>query len=75
MAYFTTHSDARTNPILDAVGAALTSVGNAIVAISEANSKVRQAEALHALSDAELAARGLKREDIARYVFADSYWV
>ena len=37
--------------------------------------KMRQFDALWALSDAELALRGLKRNQIARYVFAESDWV
>jgi uncharacterized protein YjiS (DUF1127 family) len=48
-------------------------IGNAMVSIGEANSKVRQVDALNALSDEELAARGIKRQDIVRHVF--SYWV
>ena len=42
-----------------------------LVMMAEANPRLRQAEALAALSDAELAERGLKREDIARQVFGD----
>lgn len=33
--------------------------------------RMRQIDQLSALSDAELAAKGLRREDIARYVFRD----
>ncbi|MEO1732761.1 MAG: DUF1127 domain-containing protein [Pseudomonadota bacterium] len=50
-------------------------LGGALMHVAETNQRVRQAEALMALSDAELAARGLKREDIARHVFSDSYWM
>ncbi|MEM9050197.1 MAG: hypothetical protein AAGC92_15945 [Pseudomonadota bacterium] len=45
------------------------------MAISQANHLSRQVEALMALSDKELAARGLKREEIARHVFSTSYWI
>ena len=46
-----------------------------LVRIVENNPKMRQINALAALSDEQLAARGLKREDIAHYVFNSSYWV
>jgi uncharacterized protein YjiS (DUF1127 family) len=57
------------------IGSVFAALGNALVSIGEANSKMRQVEALQALSDAELAERGIKRSDIARVVFADTYWV
>lgn len=40
--------------------------------IARANSRVRLFEQLNALSDEQLAARGLKREDIVQYVFRDA---
>ena len=43
--------------------------------IAENNSRVRQLNALAALSDEDLAARGLRREDIARHVFSDSLYL
>ncbi|WP_121630220.1 DUF1127 domain-containing protein [Tropicibacter alexandrii] len=43
----------------------------AMVNIAESNSRVKRVEALQALSDAELAARGLKRDDIVKHVFGD----
>ena len=43
--------------------------------IAEANWRVREVERLNALSDAALAAKGLKREDIARHVFRDVNWM
>lgn len=42
--------------------------------ISEANWRVREAERLNAMTDAALAEKGLKREDIVRHVFRDVYW-
>ncbi len=50
-------------------------LGNAMVRLAENNARVRQAEALMSLSDQELAERGMKREDIAKVVFADSAWL
>ncbi|SLN23152.1 hypothetical protein TRL7639_00720 [Falsiruegeria litorea R37] len=39
--------------------------------IGEANAKVRRIQDLSSLSDAELDARGIKRENIIRHVMAD----
>lgn len=50
-----------------------TGIFDALVRIGEANAKVRQINALSALSDAELAARGMRREDIIRRVMGE--WV
>lgn len=44
------------------------------MSISENNARVRQMEHLQSLSDAALAKRGLRREDIVRHVFRDA-WV
>lgn len=49
-------------------------IGNAMYSIALSDSRLRQSEALHALSDAELADRGLRRDQIARYVFGDMVW-
>lgn len=43
-------------------------------AFGDSLSRVRQITALSDLSDAELADRGLRRGDIARYVAHDAYW-
>ncbi|MGR3703629.1 MAG: hypothetical protein ACU0A4_16235 [Paracoccaceae bacterium] len=37
-------------------------------------SRIDQIQALDAKSDAELAALGIKREQIVQYVFRDCYW-
>jgi len=52
-----------------------TALFDGLVRLGENNSKVRQVASLNALSDEELAARGLKREDIARHVLSGYYWV
>ena len=49
--------------------------GTKMVELGEANSRVRRAERLNAMNDAELAELGLKREDIARHVFGDLYFL
>ncbi len=57
------------------LGGVFRAIGNALVTLGEANSRVRRAEALQALSDEELAAKGLKREDIPRHVFSDVFFL
>ena len=49
----------------------LSSIGKGIITIADANTRVKHVEKLQAKSDAELAALGLRREDIVRYVFKD----
>ncbi|NRB03287.1 MAG: DUF1127 domain-containing protein [Rhodobacteraceae bacterium] len=72
MASITTNTDfVRPSPIKRA----LSSILNGLISISANTSRVREMEALMALSDAQLAERGLKREEIARYVFRDTYFV
>ena len=46
-------------------------VGTAMVMAGESNSRMRRVRALQSMSDAELAKRGIRREDIVRIVFAD----
>ncbi|WP_420863123.1 DUF1127 domain-containing protein [Algirhabdus cladophorae] len=59
------------------VGAFLNTLGDRLfsafnVAV-EANGRMARVEALQALSDEQLAAKGLRREDIARHVFSDIF--
>lgn len=53
----------------------LSGIGNAIVAVGEANPRLRRVEALQRMSDEQLSARGIKREDIVRHVFHDVYYL
>lgn len=57
------------------LGGFFRALGAAIISISEANSRVRHVEALTALSDEQLKARGLRREDIVRHVFSDALYL
>ena len=43
--------------------------------IAESNHRLKEIERLSAMSDADLARRGLKREEIARHVFRDVFYV
>ncbi|SIN94858.1 DUF1127 domain-containing protein [Vannielia litorea] len=57
------------------IGAAFDRVLTVLVAAAEANPRMKAVNRLSAMSDEELAARGLKREDIVRHVFRDIYYV
>lgn len=48
---------------------------NVLVAMAEANGRVKQIDRLQSMSDAELARRGIKRDEIAHHVFRDVYYV
>ncbi|MCJ7874187.1 DUF1127 domain-containing protein [Marinovum sp. 2_MG-2023] len=49
----------------------LARIGNFMVQIAENNHRIRKVEFLNNLSDEELAARGIRREDIVHHVFSD----
>ena len=46
-------------------------IGSFFVAIMENNSRIKRVDALNAMTDEQLAKRGLRREDIVRHVFGD----
>jgi uncharacterized protein YjiS (DUF1127 family) len=50
-------------------------LGNALVAMAEARSDVREIRALQSLSDEALAARGLKRDEIVQTVLGARYYL
>jgi hypothetical protein len=54
-----------------AVAEFFSGIFEALIRIGEANSRVRRIEALYAMSDAELKARGIRRENIIREVMND----
>ncbi|GAA6164157.1 hypothetical protein NBRC116590_18610 [Pelagimonas sp. KU-00592-HH] len=74
MAHISVNAPAH-NSILRVLAAPFVAVGNFLIAIGEANSRAEKANRLQQMSDAELAARGIKREDIVRHVFKDIYYV
>ncbi|WP_417209187.1 DUF1127 domain-containing protein [Antarctobacter sp.] len=51
------------------------SIFNVLMAIAEANPRLKEVERLNAMSDDQLARRGLKREDIVHHVFRDCMYV
>ena len=72
MAFLTASQGHASAPFLSRV---LNAIGNTIVAMGEANPRLRRVEALQRLSDAELSEKGLRREDIVRHVFHDVYYL
>ncbi|EAQ47001.1 MAG: hypothetical protein BM560_12245 [Roseobacter sp. MedPE-SWde] len=52
-----------------------TALGKGLVALGEANSRYQKLNALMELSDAELAKRNLKRDELVHHVFSDSYYI
>ncbi len=66
---------AQSTPILDRGRAILARIGRTLVEIGESGAQARQAKALMAMTDSELADRGLRRDQIARSVFGDSHWM
>lgn len=68
MAYTTTQNGAAA-PLMGPVARFFSIIGNALVSLGESNSKIRQVDALNAMSDEELARRGIQRQDIVRHVF------
>jgi hypothetical protein len=50
-------------------------LGRALIAIGDRNSRYNSLNQLMALSDAELAERGLKRDQLVRRTFSDSYYL
>jgi hypothetical protein len=57
--------------VLRLLAAPFVAFGNLMISIAEANTRVKKFEYFNSMSDAELAERGMKREDIVRHVFPD----
>ncbi len=79
MAY-TTHHAASAAPtgvvsILKILAKPFVAIGNGMVALGEANDRSRKVQRLMAMSDAELAQRGIKRDQIVQHVFSDVYYI
>ena len=53
----------------------LKSIGESFLRAGEASSRIHRVEALRAKTDAELAAIGIKRDDIVHHVFKDLYYI
>lgn len=53
----------------------LSGIGHALVAMGEANPRLKRIDALQRMSDEQLAERGIRREDIVRHVFHDVFYI
>ena len=77
MAFHDTHAAAPRDIIHSAYNGIVqffANLGHSIVLASEARRRLEVVENLQSRSDAELAAVGLKRDDIVRHVFSDLYY-
>ncbi|WP_170340318.1 DUF1127 domain-containing protein [Ruegeria arenilitoris] len=72
MAQTSTHRPAILN-LFSAVADVFSGIYDALIRMGEANAKVIKIKQLSELTDEELAARGMKREDIVRLVMAGVY--
>jgi uncharacterized protein YjiS (DUF1127 family) len=50
-------------------------IGNFLIVLGENSSRMQKVKTLNEMTDEQLAAKGLTREDIVRHVFADSMYV
>jgi hypothetical protein len=71
MATQTFHAPAASHGLLTQVGTFLSSLARAFALAKNAEARFEEIQALQALSDAELARRGIARENIVRHVYAD----
>lgn len=69
------HVQATTAPAINPIAGVFNRILDALISVSETNHRVREVERLQAMSDDQLAKRGLRREDIARHVFRDLFYV
>lgn len=75
MAYASNATTAATLNPLGLVAGFFRAIGNGLVNMAEANHRVNRARTLMALSDEQLAARGMKREDVVKHVFGDIMYI
>ncbi len=75
MAYASNTTTAATLNPLGLIAGFFRAIGNGLVNMAEANHRVNRARTLMALSDEQLAARGMKREDVVKHVFGDIMYI
>lgn len=71
MAHITHEGAPRRNVLADMFNGMM----EGLARIAESSHRMKEIERLHAMSDADLAKRGLKRDEIARHVFRDVFYV
>lgn len=72
-----THTETRSflDGVTARIGAGFAAIGRFLVYIAEAQSRVEQVKRLDAMSDAQLKARGIRRDQIVHHVFRDVYYL
>jgi len=75
MAHIASHSDTYAHTPWSAITRILAKIGHALVAMGETSSRLNHVNALEALSDEELAERGIKRANIVQHVYRDILWL
>ncbi|WOI33171.1 DUF1127 domain-containing protein [Tritonibacter scottomollicae] len=75
MAYATNAQANNTFNPLALIAGFFRAIGNGLVHIAESNHRVNRARTLMALSDEELAQRGMKRDDVVKHVFGDIMYI
>ncbi|WP_371038136.1 MULTISPECIES: DUF1127 domain-containing protein [unclassified Rhodosalinus] len=53
----------------------LVAIGDALAMASDVGRRVHRVDTLNDMTDDELAARGLKRDEIVQHVFRDLYYI
>ncbi|MEX5578392.1 hypothetical protein [Pseudophaeobacter sp. A-200-2] len=77
MAYAAQHTTASASgkSVLAILAAPFVAFGRVMIALGEANTRSQKVQRLMAMSDAELAERGLTRDKIVHHVFSDVYYI
>ncbi|MFT7593761.1 MAG: hypothetical protein ACI8R4_001077 [Paracoccaceae bacterium] len=75
MAHTATHSDSFTASFGSAIIRGFAKIGTALVSMGESSARLKQVNALNALSDQDLATRGIKRTNIVQHVYRDILWL
>ena len=74
MAFTTTHQQER-NSVLGGIARAGIAVFEALARMGERSPQMRRISALSAMTDEQLAERGLKRENIVQHVLGDRFYI
>ncbi len=61
--------------VLNLLAKPFNALGKGLVALAEADTRYKKLNSLMAMSDAELAERGLKRDELVHHTFSDSYYI
>jgi len=75
MASVTEHTTSLTTGILPRVSAFLSATGTALFNLTSHGGRMREIDRLRALTDQDLAAQGLTRDQIVAHVYRDTYYL